>query len=65
MQPHPNDRELFDALCLFRERYARQGWLDRDVSLSVDAAIVYGEGLLRIARRRDERAARRNSTPSD
>jgi hypothetical protein len=29
----------------------------------VDAAVVYGEGLMRIARRRDEHAARRRAVP--
>jgi hypothetical protein len=65
MQPEPNQNELFDILCLYRGLYARQGRMDREVSLSIEAAVVYGEGLLRIARRRDEHAARRNATPSD
>jgi hypothetical protein len=39
--------------------------LDRDAGLSVDAAVVYGEGLMRIARRRDEHAARRRTAPPD
>jgi len=64
-QPNPNDSELFDSICLFRELYAQRGWLDRDVSLSVEAAVVYGEGLLRIARRRDEHAARRKASQTD
>ena len=61
MQPLPSDYDLFDTLCVLRELYTRRGTLDRDVSLSVDAAVVYGEGLMRIARRRDEHASRRNS----
>jgi hypothetical protein len=65
MQPQPNDNDLFDSLCLLRELYAEQGQLDRDVALSVNAAVVYGEGLLRIGRRRDEHTARRNATSSD
>jgi hypothetical protein len=65
MQPQPNDREIFDAICLFRERYAQQGPMDRDVALSVGAAVVYGEGLMRIVRRREEHAARRRATPTD
>jgi hypothetical protein len=60
MQPQPSDRDLFDSLCVLRELYARRGTLDRAVGLSVDAAVVYGEGLMRIARRRDEHVARRN-----
>ncbi len=59
MQPQPSDYDLLDALCVLRGLYARRGTLDRDVSLSVDAAVVYGEGLMRIARRRDEHVARR------
>jgi hypothetical protein len=65
MQPQPNDNDLLDSLCHLRELYAGQGYLDRDVALSVNAAVVYGEGLLRIGRRRDEHAARRDPTPSD
>jgi hypothetical protein len=61
MQPQPSDYELFDTVCVLRELYARRGTLDREASLSVAAAVVYGEGLMRIARRRDEHAARRNS----
>jgi hypothetical protein len=59
MQPQPSDYDLFDALCVLRGLYSRRGTLDRDVSLSVDAAVIYGEGLMRIARRRDEHLARR------
>ena len=62
MQPQPTDRELFDTICVLRELYARRGTLDREASLSVRAAVIYGEGLMRIARRRDEHAARRHST---
>ena len=61
MQPQPSDYDLLDTLCILRDTYALQGKRDREVSLSVDAALVYGEGLMRIARRRDEHASRRNS----
>jgi hypothetical protein len=61
MRPQPIDRELFAASCLLRDLYARRGVFDREGSLSVDAAVVYGEALLRIARRRDEQAARRKA----
>ena len=63
MQPEPRDADLFDALCVLRGLYSRRGVLDRDAGLSVDAAVIYGEGLMRIARRRDERASRRS--PAD
>ena len=59
MQPQPNDSDLFDALCALRELYGRRGPLDRDGGLRIEAAVVYGEGLMRIARRRDQFAARR------
>jgi hypothetical protein len=65
MQPQPSDYDLFDTLCVLRELYERRGTLDRDVGLSVAAAVVYGEGLMRIARRREEHAARRNSATSE
>jgi hypothetical protein len=65
MQPQPSDDDLFDTLCILRDNYALQGTVDREVSLSVDAAVVYGEGLMRIARRRDEHAARRNSPTTE
>jgi len=65
MQPQPNDSEFLDSLCVLRALYARKGSLDLDVALSVNAAVVYGEGLLRIARRRDERAARRKAVSPD
>jgi hypothetical protein len=61
MQPQPSDYDLFDTLCILCDYDALQGTSDREVSLSVDAAVVYGEGLMRIARRRDEHASRRNS----
>ena len=60
MQPQPSDHDLFDTLCILRDNYAMPGMADREVSLSVDAAVVYGEGLMRIARRRDEHASRRD-----
>lgn len=65
MQPQPSDYDLFDTLCVLRELYTRRGTLDRDASLSVDAAVIYGEGLMRIARRRDEHATRRNSATNE
>ena len=61
MQPQPTDRDLFDAAYTLRGLYGRRGVLDREGHLSVDAAVVYGEALLRIARRRDEHAARRQA----
>lgn len=65
MQPQPSDYDLFDNLCILRELYGRRGTLDREVGLTVDAVVVYGEGLMRIARRRDEHAARRNSATNE
>jgi hypothetical protein len=65
MQSQPSDYDLFDTLCILRDNYALQGPLDRDASLSVDAAVVYGEGLMRIARRREEHAERRNSATTE
>ena len=65
MQPQPGDYDLFDTLCILRDNYAGLGALDRDAGLSVDAALVYGEGLMRIARRRDEHASRRNSATTE
>ena len=65
MQPQPTDHEFLDSLCVLRELYARRGHRDRDVALSVNAAVVYGEGLLRIGRRRDEHSARRNVARTD
>ena len=65
MQPQPSDYDLLDSLCILRELYGRRGTLDREVGLSVDAVVVYGEGLMRIARRRDEHASRRNSATNE
>ena len=65
MQPQPNDNDFLDSLCALRGLYAEQGFLDRDVALTVGAAVIYGEGLLRIGRRRDEHTARRGATPTD
>jgi hypothetical protein len=65
MQPQPSDYDLFETICLLRERYPRRGPWDREVSVTVDAAVIYGEGLMRIARRRDEHAARRNSRTTE
>jgi hypothetical protein len=65
MQPQPSDYDLFEGLCVLRELYPRRGTRDRDAGLSVDAAVIYGEGLMRIARRRDEHAARRRSSRAD
>jgi len=65
MQPQPSDYDLFEGLCVLRELYPRRGTRDRDVGLSVDAAVIYGEGLMRIARRRDEQAARRKPARAD
>jgi hypothetical protein len=59
MPPQPNQNQLLDILCLYRGLYAMQGSHDRKTTLSIEAAVVYGEGLLRVARRRDEQAARR------
>ena len=65
MQPQPNDHDLLDSLCVLRELYARRGTRDREIGLSVDAAVIYGEGLMRIARRREEHAARRKAAKAD
>jgi hypothetical protein len=65
MQPQPSDYDLFEGLCVLRELYPRRGTRDREVGLSVAAAVIYGEGLMRIARRRDEHAARRRTPKAD
>jgi hypothetical protein len=65
MQPQPSDYDLFEGLCVLRELYPHRGTRDREVGLSVDAAVIYGEGLMRIARRRDEHAARRRAPKAD
>jgi hypothetical protein len=65
MQPQPSDHTLFDTLIVLRELYVRRGSLDREAGLSIDGAVIYGEGLMRIARRRDEQAARRRSTQAE
>ncbi len=64
MQPEPNHDDLLDTLCFYRGLYAMQGHRDRDTAMSIQAAVVYGEGLLRVARRREEQAARRNPNPT-
>lgn len=64
MQSQPNQNDLLDTLCFYRGLYAMQGHRDRDTAMSIHAAVVYGEGLLRVARRRDEQAARRNANPA-
>ena len=61
MQPQPNPGELLDMLCLFRGLYALQGREDRKSTLSIEAAVVYGEGMLRVTRRRKEAEARRKA----
>jgi hypothetical protein len=65
MQPQPSDYDLFNSLCVLRQLYARRGTRDREGGLSIDAAVIYGEGLMRIARRREEQAARRKSAKAD
>jgi hypothetical protein len=66
MQPQPNPNDLlFETLCFYRGLYAMQGRRDRETAMSIDAAVVYGEGLLRVARRRDEHAARRITKAAD
>lgn len=65
MQPQPTDNDFLESLCSLRGLYAEQGYLDRDVALSVGAAVLYGEGLLRIGRRRDEHTARRKASSPD
>jgi hypothetical protein len=64
MQSQPNQNDLLETLCFYRGLYAMQGYRDRDTAMSIQAAVVYGEGLLRVARRRDEQAARRNANPA-
>jgi hypothetical protein len=49
MQPQPSNSELLDTLCFFRGLYARRGVDDSEATLSVEAAVVYGERLLRHA----------------
>jgi hypothetical protein len=65
MQPQPSDADLFDTICILRDNYAMLGARDRDAGLSIDAVVIYGEGLMRIARRRDEHAARRRRAIPD
>lgn len=61
MHVQGNNRELLDLLCFYRGLYARKGLVDRTSTLSIEAAVVYAEGRLRVARRREEMAARRNA----
>jgi hypothetical protein len=65
MQSEPNQSQLLETLCFYRGLYAMQGRHDRATAMSIQAAVVYGEGLLRVARRRDEQAARRASKSAD
>ena len=66
MQPQPNPNDLLlETLCFYRGLYTMQGRRDRETAMSVEAAVVYGEGLLRVGRRRDEHAARRTAKPGD
>jgi hypothetical protein len=65
MQPQPTNSELLDRLCFLRGLYARRGVDDSEATLSVDAAVVYGEGLLRVARSDDEIAAGGTTKPAD
>ena len=64
MQSQPNQNDLLETLCFYRGLYAMQGHRDRDTAMSIQAAVIYGEGLLRVARRREEQAARRNAKPA-
>jgi hypothetical protein len=64
MQPQPDPNDLLEILCFYRGLYSMQGRRDRETAMSIQAAVVYGEGLLRVARRRDEQAARRNANPA-
>jgi hypothetical protein len=65
MQSHPTNGELLEALCFYRGLYAHMRPDDRTSTMSVEAAVRYGEGLLRVVRRRDEFAARRRSQTTD
>ena len=57
MQPQPTNSELLDRLCFFRGLYARRGVDDSEVTLSVEAALAYGERLLHFALTSDQQAA--------
>lgn len=49
----PNENELLERLCMYRRLYPRKSRYDVEPVLTVDAAIAYGEALLRYSRTRD------------
>lgn len=67
MQPQPGNSELLDALCFFRGLYAHRGVDDSEaeLTLSVEAAVAYGERLLHFALSSDQQAAGGASQPAD
>jgi hypothetical protein len=65
MQPQPTNSELLDRLCFFRGLYARRGVDDSEVTLSVEAALAYGERLLHFALTSDQQAAGGAPQPTD
>ena len=65
MQPQPTNSELLDRLCFFRGLYARRGVDDSEATLSVEAALAYGERLLHFALTSDQQAAGGAPQPTD
>jgi hypothetical protein len=63
IDPRPRE-DLLEALCFMRNLYARRGAADSETVLTVDAAIAYGEMLMRVGRRRDEARIWRNARSS-
>jgi hypothetical protein len=47
-----DDRELLERLCAYRRLYQMKGRYDSEPGMSVPAALLYGEALMRYARTR-------------
>jgi hypothetical protein len=67
MQPQPTNSELLDRLCFFRGLYARRGIDDSEaeLTLSVEAAVAYGERLLHFALTSDQQGSAGTPQPTD
>ena len=52
MRRQENDRELLERLCVYRRLYQMKSGYDSEPSMTVLAAVAYGEALMRFARTR-------------
>lgn len=52
MRRQENDRELLERLCVYRRLYQMKSGYDSERSMTVLAAVAYGEALMRFARTR-------------